>query len=221
MTELKNMLPNDPFPSSEFDNWAESYNRSICIDQFPFHGYERLLDKVVALADAKPGLSILDLGTGTGNLAIRFSALGCILCCSDFSAPMLEKARQKIPLAHFILHDLRGDWSPELDHSFDRIVSAYVFHHFELDEKIRILGNLLPHLSPGGRLIIGDIAFPDTSTREKVKITVGDEWEDEFYWLADETLTVLLKAGIQAEYTQVSSCAGVFLLLATQRNKKG
>lgn len=209
----KNMLPNDLFPASEFDDWAETYDRSVAIDQFPFYGYESLLDKAAALADAKPGLSVLDLGTGTGNLAMRFAVLGCDLWCTDFSATMLEKTRLKLPAAHFVLHDLRGDWPPELNRPFDRIVSAYVFHHFELDEKVRILGSLLPRLAPGGRMIIGDIAFPDAAAREKVKIADGDEWEDEFYWLADETVPALENLGFIVEYTQVSACAGIFCIV--------
>ena len=207
------MLPNDLFPSSEFDDWAETYDRSVAIDQFPFYGYESLLDKAAALADAKPGLSVLDLGTGTGNLAMRFAVLGCDLWCTDFSATMLEKTRLKLPAAHFVLHDLRGDWPPELNRPFDRIVSAYVFHHFELDEKVRLLGSLLPRLAPGGRMIIGDIAFPDAAAREKVKIADGDEWEDEFYWLANETVPALENLGFKVEYTQVSACAGIFCIV--------
>ncbi|MBE3068294.1 MAG: class I SAM-dependent methyltransferase [Chloroflexi bacterium] len=205
------MLPNDLFPASEFDDWAETYDRSVAIDQFPFYGYESLLDRAAALADAKPGLSVLDLGTGTGNLAMRFAVLGCDLWCTDFSATMLEKARQKLPTAHFILHDLRGDWPPELNRPFDRIVSAYVFHHFELDEKVRIVRSLVSErLAPGGRLVIGDIAFPDAAAREKVKIAAGDEWEGEFYWQADETVPALENLGFIIEYTQVSACAGIF-----------
>jgi putative AdoMet-dependent methyltransferase len=75
---------------------------------------------------------------------------------------------------------------------------------------VQIIQRLAKRLSPGGTIVIGDIAFPDRSVLEAVKSAAGDEWEDEFYWLADESLAALQAAGLEAGYTQVSSCAGCF-----------
>ena len=196
----------------EFDTWAGTYDKSVSINQFPFHGYREVLTSIFALAEAQPGMSVLDLGSGTGNLAVRFTKHGCELWCADFSASMLAEARLKLPGAHFCLYDLHDDLPVELDRPFDRIVSAYVFHHFELDEKIRILSTLLPHLIPGGRMVIGDITFQDRAALEKVKAEAGDDWEEEFYWLVDEAMQALTKAGMRARYQQISSYAGIFIL---------
>jgi cyclopropane fatty-acyl-phospholipid synthase-like methyltransferase len=207
------ITPVNPFPASEFDDWAETYDASVSIDQFPFHGYKDVLAKIITLAAPRPGYSVLDLGTGTGNLGLLFIRRGCNLWGTDFSAPMLEKAQQKLPSAHLFLHDLHLPLPAEIQHPFDRIVSAYVFHHFKLEEKIRILISLLPHLAAGGRIIIGDITFPNATALEEMKIAAGEEWEEEFYWLADESMFALQKAGFHAKHMQVSSYAGIFVLL--------
>lgn len=204
-----------PFPASDFDGWAESYDQDVASDHFPFEGYERVLNTVVALAEARPGMRVLDLGTGTGNLASRFAHVGCELWCTDFSLSMLEKARAKLPRAHLVQHDLHADWPAELPVHFERIVSAYVFHHFELDEKADLMQRLVSELLlPGDRLVIADIAFPDRSAQEKTRGQLGEAWEQEFYWIADEAQAAFKRLDLRVEYVQVSSCAGVFSVQA-------
>jgi len=202
----------DPFPASDFDQWAPTYDADVLTyDAFPFAGYEQVLDAVVALADARKEMQVLDLGTGTGNLALRFAALGCRLWCTDYSGAMLSKARQKLPQAHLVQHDWREAWPPELDRRFDRIVSAYALHHLELDAKITLLANLVRrHLSAEGALIIGDISFPTGEAMTEFAESIGDAWEWEPYWLADEAQAALQKAALRSSYRQVSPCAGVY-----------
>jgi putative AdoMet-dependent methyltransferase len=208
------MTSHDPFPPSEFDEWAENYDQSIRADtSFPFDGYERVLQAILELTHPQPGQTILDLGTGTANLAVLFNQLGCELWCSDFSSLMLEKARQKLPQAHFALHDLRAVWPSvpsEFERRFDGIVSAYVFHHFELEKKVSLCSELVSQrLVPGGRLVIGDLSFPSLAAKETFSHNIPD-WKEECYWLADEALDALQKAGLQVEYKQISGCAGVY-----------
>ena len=203
--------PRDPFPASDFDPWAESYDRDVeTYSDFPFAGYEQVLDTVVTLSGARAGMDILDLGTGTGNLAVRFVEKGCSLWCTDFSEAMLAKARAKLPRAQFVCHDLRREWPAELDQRFDRIVSGYVFHHFELDEKISLCKELVTRrLSSEGKLVIADLSFASQAILNDFKKGIPD-WEDEFYWLADESLRAFTDTRLNVTYEQVSPCAGVY-----------
>ncbi len=198
------------FPASEFDAWAGHYDQSIREESaFPFDGYSRVLENIVEWAAVSGRKSVLDLGTGTGNLALLFAEQGCQLVCADFSQPMLALARGKLPQAIFFLHDLRSPL-PIGKHRFDAIVSAYVFHHFPLTQKIEICQRLVNEsLTQDGRLVIGDISFSSFSAQEEFKQTIPD-WEEEFYWFADETLNALRQAGLSASYIQVSPCAGVY-----------
>lgn len=203
----------DPFPASDFDRWAGTYDQDVLDEtSFPFIGYQQVLAAVVRLAQAHPGMRLLDLGTGTGNLAAPFAALGCEVWATDFSAEMLSLARRKLPAVHFFLADLRLGWPPELEGPFDRIVSAYVFHHFDLVQKVSLCAALARHLAPQGRLVIADIAFPDQAALDTVRRHLGAAWEEEFYWVADESLAVLRQAGLKADFEQISSCAGVLVV---------
>jgi ubiquinone/menaquinone biosynthesis C-methylase UbiE len=206
----------DPFSAGEFDPWAATYDSDVASHApFPFDGYEKVLETVVGLAAPAPGISVLDLGTGTGNLALLFARHGCELWCTDFSQAMLAKARDKLPQGNFVLHDLRATLPPELDRRFDRIVSAYVFHHFELGKKIELCRDLaIGHLAQGGKLIIADLSFRDQEAMDTFARSLGELWEQEPYWLADESVQALSRAGLTVAYVQVSACVGVYTLAA-------
>ena len=210
------MTSSDSFSPSDFDAWAETYDHDVTNGQkFPFDGYEQALETVVKLAAPQCGMSVLDIGTGTGNLALQFAERGCELWCTDFSESMLEKAREKLPQAHFVLHDLRANWPAELERRFDLIVSAYVFHHFELNEKVNLCKELFTkRLTPHGKLVIADLSFKNKIVMDAFAKSVGELWETEFYWLAEESLLALENANLKANYVQISGCAGVYRISA-------
>ena len=72
-----------------FDRWSETYDRSVLDESGVHDGYDDVLETVVRAAGARPGMRVLDLGIGTGNLAWRFVALGCAVWGVDFSPAML------------------------------------------------------------------------------------------------------------------------------------
>ncbi len=160
---------NDRFPASDFDKWAEYYDRSVFSGEFPFNGYEDVLARIIKLAEPQPGTSVLDLGTGTGNLALPFLRAGCDLWCTDFSMKMLTNARLKLPEAHFLLHNLLTPLPLDPTRLFKRIVSAYVFHHFELNDKVRILHGLCLHLAQGGKIRDRRRRFPQCGKAGRTK----------------------------------------------------
>jgi putative AdoMet-dependent methyltransferase len=198
-----------------FDRWARHYDVTVQHDGgFPMDGYERVLDLVARSACAEHGMTVLDLGIGTGNLARRFVDLGCKVWGVDFSPEMLARAGEKLPKVVLVQASLLDEWPAELERRFDRIVSAYVLHEFDLETKVALLRKLGDgHLAGGGRMVIGDISFPTAQARVEAHARLADLWdEEEYYWAADEAMEACARAGLQVMYEQVSSCGGVFVV---------
>ena len=143
----------------------------------------------------------------------------------DFSLKMLARVHDKYPQIELVKADLGGDWPIDVDRRFDRIVSAYVLHEFDLESKVRLLRKLIrDHLLEGGRVVVGDISFPTRAGRDEAPQRYGRRrdretseerivWdEEEFYWAADEAIEELASEGLAAAYEQVSFCGGIYVI---------
>jgi len=199
-----------------FDSWAANYDRSVSADAdvYPFAGYEDVVAAVIAAAAIESNHLVLDVGAGTGNLTAKLVCLADEIWGTDFSEEMLIKARAKVPQAHFVRGDVRDCWPSELPPKLDRIVSTYVFHEFDDEQKLRLLVDLARNrLSPDGRLVIGDIAFPDGRAQAVCRQAATNVWdESEHYWIASRIIPQLEDAGFIVSYKQISFCGAVFVL---------
>ncbi|MBD3368099.1 MAG: methyltransferase domain-containing protein [Candidatus Eisenbacteria bacterium] len=198
-----------------FDEWADTYDASVTdYSGFPFEGYEEVLATIVRLTQPSLQCTVLDLGIGTGALAERFVREGCLVWGLDFSARMLARAHERVPRAELIKADLSGDWPIDVDQTFSRIVSSYLFHEFPLEVKVAMITRLVGrHLTPGGRVVIGDVSFGNVEERERAHGRWAEAWDDdEHYWAADEASEALQAAGLESTYNQVSCCGGVYVI---------
>ncbi len=203
-----------------FDEWAPHYDAAVQEEKdFPSIGYSNVLGEIERLCAPRSGMVVVDMGTGTGELARRLSDGGCEVWGVDFSANMLAEARKKVPHARLLQADLNHGWPAALPIEVDSIVSSYALHHFPLTRKISLLLQWATHLVAGCSVVVGDIAFPTVDARTRAEHRWQDLWDsDEFYWAADETLPRLAKVGLEGTYTQISLCAGVFKIqCAVQR----
>jgi putative AdoMet-dependent methyltransferase len=216
-----------------FDVWADTYDDSVRDYQgFPFEGYEDVLAEIARCADVSPGMVVLDLGIGTGGLAQRFLDRNCTVWGLDFSVKMLAKVHARFPQVELIKADLLGDWPIDHDQRFDRIVSGYVLHEFDLASKVRLIERLVSrHLIDDGHMVVGDISFATRAGRdeaqrkwrgtwdEKKQAWQGSLWdEDEHYWAADEFSEAVDRVGLRVvSYHQVSFCGGVYAIDAADQ----
>ena len=201
---------------SQFDRWAAEYDADVAASAaesaaggvgFPFAGYERVLARVVELANPAPGMVVLELGPGTGNLTAQLVARGAAVWALDFSAEMLARARVRVPAATFAQAHLLGDYPPDFHRPFDCVASTYTFHELPLPDKLALLRRLFAdHLGPGGAVVVGDVGFPNAAARDAMRAAAGDSWSEEQYWVMDEAGPALRAAGFAFAYEQHSSC---------------
>jgi uncharacterized protein (TIGR00369 family) len=142
-----------------YDRWAEIYdgegNPLVALE-------EREIDSV--LGDVR-GLTIADLGCGTGRHIARLAERGARLVGVDFSEGMLAKAREKIaslePRPELVLHDLRARLPLE-DDSFDRVISALVLDHVE---NLAAFFSEMRRIAKPGALVVVTVMHPAMNLR--------------------------------------------------------
>lgn len=125
--------------------------------------YKSLL---IQQADIRPGQSVLDLGCGTGTLAImvKQSHPSAEVTGLDADPDMLKVARYKsVQLNTPVKFDVGFTNSlPYPDESFDRVLSSIMIHHLKTPDKKKTAQEVFRVLKPGGRLHIVDFGKPYT-----------------------------------------------------------
>ena len=125
------------------------------------HRFKELL---VEQSAPEPGQRLVDLGCGTGTLAIQVKRHqpGAEVAGLDADPEMLVRARAKAEHAGVEL-ELTEGFSTELpyeDASFDRVLSTLFFHHLDPEPKRETAREIARVLRPGGELHVADWGHP-------------------------------------------------------------
>jgi demethylmenaquinone methyltransferase / 2-methoxy-6-polyprenyl-1,4-benzoquinol methylase len=140
-----------------FDRIAGLYDAMNTLMTAGLH--HRWRERAVELAAVGPGSRVIDVATGTGDLAIALARTvgpdGEVVAC-DFSERMLARARAKAP-------ELRFEWAdalslPSASDGFDAATVGFGVRNFAdlrrgIDEMVRVV-------RPGGRVVILEITRP-------------------------------------------------------------
>jgi tRNA (cmo5U34)-methyltransferase len=152
----------EPFRSigEHFDTWAPRYDAQI---RQMVPRYEEIHDTLLALLSLRPPERFLDLGAGTGYTLRRVleafpsvSAVGL-----DVSPEMLDRARQRLDGFDSRVELRQANIArPELDGTYDAIVSILAVHHLYPDEKRHLFSRIWEHIAPGGVFLLADYFRP-------------------------------------------------------------
>lgn len=125
--------------------------------------YKKMLIKQ---ADIQPGHRVMDLGCGTGTLAIMAKQAQPLahVCGLDADPEMLGMAQKKVTtLGVDVTFDEGMTFAlPYPDESMDRVLSSIMIHHLKTPDKHRTAKEIYRVLKPGGQLHIIDFGKPST-----------------------------------------------------------
>lgn len=155
----------DPAPHTRGSviHWAGWYDAAV---NFITLGHAASLrEQTIALAAPAPGESVLEVGCGTGEIALRararVGASGSVMGI-DPSPEMIDVARRKASDAQRNIEYRTGvvEAMPYPDNSFDIVVSSLMMHHLPEELKHAGLQEIYRVLKPQGRLVIVDMTRP-------------------------------------------------------------
>jgi ubiquinone/menaquinone biosynthesis C-methylase UbiE len=139
--------------------------------------------KLLGQARLEDDLDVLDVGSGTGTLAIWAKQQHPALRIRglDGDPRIVAQARRKaaragveIPFDEGLSYELPHD-----DASFDRVLSSLFFHHLVLRHKERTIAEIARVLRPGGELHVADWGEPRSLPAKAAAIAIrkfdGDE----------------------------------------------
>lgn len=122
--------------------------------------------RIVELAGFQPGETVLDVGCGTGTLALtayaRVGATGHVYGI-DPGPKQIARACAKAGRARLPIDFRVGviEQLPFADHSVDVVVSTFMMHVLPDDLKRQGLAEIARVLKPGGRLLVVDFKRPE------------------------------------------------------------
>jgi len=128
-------------------------------------GASELMKNRLVGENVHAGDRVLEIGCGTGTMAIQAALRGARVLGFDISPPMLDVAKEKVDAAGLLekveLVEMGISGMDKLaDDEFDLVMSTLVFSELSHDERVYALDHAFRVLRRGGRLAIGDEAMP-------------------------------------------------------------
>lgn len=189
-----------------FQEWAEHYDSTVFNSKGEykevFRNYKGIL---LEMMDAIPkhASTVLDIGTGTGNLLRLLQEKGYRAVGIEPSKEMREEALRKYPElnildGHFL--DLPGG-------KYDAIVNSYAFHHLTYQKKREALGAMNDRLNKDGAIIIADTMFSSVKEKRRILSDVKasnflgllNDLNTEYYEILDEILLLFRELNFAIE----------------------
>jgi ubiquinone/menaquinone biosynthesis C-methylase UbiE len=149
------------------------------IDTYLFRGKGReLRQRAANLAHIQPGEQVLDVGCGTGTLAIEVQHLvGSMgrVAGVDPGKEQIARARAKAARCHVPIEFQIGviEQLAFPDQTFDVVLSTLMMHHLPASLKREGLAEIVRVLKPDGRLVIADFTRKQERAGQAARFHAG------------------------------------------------
>jgi tRNA (cmo5U34)-methyltransferase len=166
-------------------------------------GYEELETAVAAATADLDTSTVLELGTGTGETALRVLANhpDARWTGIDASEAMLARARERLPHADLRLARLED---PLPNGPFDLAISVLAVHHLDGPAKRDLFARVA---QVANAFVLGDVVVPEQPEAAAIEI----DWEYDLPSSVAEQLEWLREAGFDAEASYVRPDLAVFV----------
>jgi demethylmenaquinone methyltransferase/2-methoxy-6-polyprenyl-1,4-benzoquinol methylase len=146
-----------------FDSVANRYDLMNDLMSFGIH---RLWKRAaIEMAGVRPGYQVLDLASGTGDLAARFAGIvgpDGLVVMSDINAAMLEQGRARMAdqglVGNIEYVQIDTEAIPFPENSFHCITIGFGLRN--VTDKQRALHEMFRVLKPGGRALVLEFSHP-------------------------------------------------------------
>jgi ubiquinone/menaquinone biosynthesis C-methylase UbiE len=179
----------------------------------------QLRQRVLELAQLCRGQAVLDVGCGTGTLAIA----AAVLVGQDGEVAGIDPAPRQIGRAQSkarragVHVDFRPgviEGIPYPDQSFDAVTSTLMMHHLPSDLKRKGLAEIIRVLKPGGRIVVADFNPGQKDDRRSRHTDTTDNPAEQLTHLLDGTEFSVLQIETLAFPRDRHGWSGVTLISA-------
>jgi len=203
-----------------FDKWVDSYDASVSGQDPEYRDVFEKYDEILSAVTKKSFGTVVEFGTGTGNLTAKLVEAGHSVIGIEPNEAMRTVTAKRFPDLVLVDGDLLVFEKPQ---KVDTFVSSYVFHHLKDHDKEKALSTYANLLPVGGKIVFADTIFTSevakqaqiSKERARGFNNVADDLEREYYTTIPILTQAFEKAGFDVHFEQMNDF--VWLMDATKK----